>query len=95
MRLSTFFLKSVGNRNDLGNFFFNFNADIGTKKYVDSSQLDEPDANDDDDGGGDDDDDDDDIEAQIKKEVEGMKTGKQTNNAPFQIIRLDVECGMI
>lgn len=39
------------------------------------------------------DDDDGDIEAQIKKEVEGMKSSKRANNSPLQIIKSDVQCG--
>lgn len=62
-------------------------------KYVDASKLDEGDtniSNEDNDN----EDDNDDIEAQIKKEVEGMKPAKRANKAPFQIIRMDVQCGM-
>ncbi|KAK2754054.1 hypothetical protein FQN54_007223 [Arachnomyces sp. PD_36] len=59
-----------------------------TEKYIEPSQLEETDANDD----NDDNDDEGDIEAQIKKEIEGMKPAKRANNAPFQIIKMDVQC---
>ncbi|KAK2809870.1 hypothetical protein FQN50_003511 [Emmonsiellopsis sp. PD_5] len=38
--------------------------------------------------------DDDDIEAQIKKEVEGMKPQKKSNK-PFQAVKLDIPCRML
>lgn len=70
---------------------FGFSILIDTKKYVDPSQLEDTEANN---SNEDDDDDNDDIEAQIKKEVESMKPAKRANNAPFQVIKTEVQCGM-
>ena len=39
-------------------------------------------------------DDDDDIEAQIRKETEDMKSGKDRSKTPFQAVNLDVQCRM-
>ena len=55
-------------------------------KYLEtpkSDQENEDDANDDDD-----------IEAQIRREVEGMKPSKAADSSPFQIVKLDIECSM-
>jgi hypothetical protein len=66
------------------------NADTKVIKHLEASELNPAAA----DNSDDDDDDDGDIEAQIKREVEGMKPANGANSAPFQIIKSDVQCGM-